>query len=371
MIVRTAQIKFGSYKHREGPYFWGQSKIAPFKNPTPGQILLETVMATESQGGKPAAVNLYDTCDVTLGLPQLCEAAGLLATKLLGVLHEAAPEAFAPLHAHLASIGGSFRKENGVWRFFNAQGQVVDTYAERQAFFYGGASGVKGTWKPKQKDFAIAWAAVLATCLDDERTFDAHTRYAANSLLSFVMPETAAILFPKGAQSVSNRGWKGAMQAIFVSFSANLPLNAHRNFQAFLKEQGHLRYDESFTIGMAQRLAFADGIGIYARRWDDIRRVVEQRYRVNLPDFASDLRAYGLEPGQAVAPDSLMTLEGVQRALLQLGYDVGPAGADGIWGRDTKGAIEDFQRDQGLVVDAAVGPKTRAALEKSLETDRA
>jgi hypothetical protein len=44
------------------------------------------------------------------------------------------------------------------------------------------------------------------------------------------------------------------------------------------------------------------------------------------------------------------TISQIQRALLDRGYDVGPAGVDNVLGRDTKAALAKFQKDNGLPV---------------------
>lgn len=54
-----------------------------------------------------------------------------------------------------------------------------------------------------------------------------------------------------------------------------------------------------------------------------------------------------------------------QEMLKTLGYDPGPI--DGKRGPLTDAAIRAFQRDRGLVVDAIVGPATRAALVRALD----
>lgn len=54
----------------------------------------------------------------------------------------------------------------------------------------------------------------------------------------------------------------------------------------------------------------------------------------------------------------------VQKALLELGYDVGAV--DGIIGTKTRAAIRQFQKDQGLKADAIVGENTAAAMNASL-----
>lgn len=54
----------------------------------------------------------------------------------------------------------------------------------------------------------------------------------------------------------------------------------------------------------------------------------------------------------------------VQKALLELGYDVGAI--DGIIGTKTRAAIRQFQKDQGLKADAIVGENTAAAMNAAL-----
>lgn len=55
-----------------------------------------------------------------------------------------------------------------------------------------------------------------------------------------------------------------------------------------------------------------------------------------------------------------------QAALHALGYDLGPAGVDGVWGNDSKAALLAFQGNEGLVVDGRWGPKTEAAIRRAL-----
>lgn len=55
----------------------------------------------------------------------------------------------------------------------------------------------------------------------------------------------------------------------------------------------------------------------------------------------------------------------VQAILADLGYDLGPAGVDGDFGRKTEEAVIAFQRKNGLIADGVVGPLTYEALEKA------
>lgn len=57
-------------------------------------------------------------------------------------------------------------------------------------------------------------------------------------------------------------------------------------------------------------------------------------------------------------------LEGVQNALIKLGYE--PGSADGIDGPKTQHAVRKFQGDVSIAVDGIVGPDTKGALVSQL-----
>ena len=63
-----------------------------------------------------------------------------------------------------------------------------------------------------------------------------------------------------------------------------------------------------------------------------------------------------------IAGDRGLAVEDIQQRLLVLGYDIGPAGVDGVLLGDTLTAITQFQADRGLPSDGVVGDKTWAAL---------
>lgn len=61
-----------------------------------------------------------------------------------------------------------------------------------------------------------------------------------------------------------------------------------------------------------------------------------------------------------------MTFQEFQQALIDLGYDLGPAGADGVPGRLTQAAILAFKATVGLSNTTTVGPQTVAAVQAAL-----
>ena len=56
----------------------------------------------------------------------------------------------------------------------------------------------------------------------------------------------------------------------------------------------------------------------------------------------------------------------LQTMLDKLGYDLGPCGIDGDFGKATEAAVRSFQSDHRLTVDGIVGPATYGELEKSV-----
>lgn len=56
----------------------------------------------------------------------------------------------------------------------------------------------------------------------------------------------------------------------------------------------------------------------------------------------------------------------IQKALIALGYDVGPRGVDGIRGPNTTEAVKKLQEKLGVSIDGDPGPETVAALNKLL-----
>jgi hypothetical protein len=62
----------------------------------------------------------------------------------------------------------------------------------------------------------------------------------------------------------------------------------------------------------------------------------------------------------------LRTTQGLQLALVTLGYDPGPI--DGLYGLQTASAVRAFQTANGLIVDGIAGVQTRSALRGTLNS---
>ena len=84
-------------------------------------------------------------------------------------------------------------------------------------------------------------------------------------------------------------------------------------------------------------------------------------------------------PEKEIAPGSRLLKKGMegsdvkslQEALMKLGYELPDYGADGKFGSETKDALMDFQKDEGLEVDGEYGEKSHAALMDALSDEEA
>ncbi|PSP05212.1 MAG: hypothetical protein BRC51_05810, partial [Cyanobacteria bacterium SW_12_48_29] len=72
------------------------------------------------------------------------------------------------------------------------------------------------------------------------------------------------------------------------------------------------------------------------------------------PDYPGYLLEY--EPGEPL--EDRPAVEQWQKQLEELGYDIGEAGVDGLYGSDTEAATIEFQKDKKIKVDGIVGPHT-------------
>jgi len=75
-------------------------------------------------------------------------------------------------------------------------------------------------------------------------------------------------------------------------------------------------------------------------------------------NFTGRVLYLGVEPGEDIAR--------VQEILQALGYYTGAI--DGIYGTGTRNAVQNLQRDYGLIPDGVVGPNTYEILEKLYDT---
>jgi hypothetical protein len=361
-MTTQTDVKWGSYKDYEGAYFHGSKKFVLPPNPTPNQLVMSVITSTE--GGAPDGINAYDRCIISVGYIQWCEAAFFLVSNLLGNILSKNPNLVEPLKPALQASGATFKPKTpgGKWRFFVGDNEV-DERPEQTKLFLLNSTGLRGSWDDPSKAHVKLWTASMANLLVQPEAEAIQVEYTAARVKTFATKEAAAILF----DGQPDTGWVGGLRAGYLSFAANLPAVASKQLLEAVKSTTAPKWSKDWCISVLKQLTFGPGITIYPGRYNKIRPVIEKNYGVDLPDFADELKTWqgvqddGIDPPVELEP-AFQTVEEIQTFLISLGYDLGPAGADGRLGTKTTEAISTFQRLNGLSSDGVVGPKTRAKM---------
>lgn len=318
-------------------------------------------VAISTEGAAADAFNGYDRGVYSISYIQLLGSNGT-AGRLLAFLAERDPHATSAELARWLQGRGVRLEKNG---------QMVKTgvlAGEAMALALYGCNGTIGSWRPENKALAEQFALKVISRTREGRAPELALQFVKENLFGFVMPRTLQALYG-GGQDLVGSGWRGALQALFLSFSANLPEVADQRLWAYVakcQEQGlSTDFDDpGFVRGAARELTFGPLIAIYPERYDKIRPEVERLYGVDLPDSAALLDSYT----RAERPTlKYVGVREIQQMLLRLGYNLGPGGADGSYGSKTREAVILFQARRGLVADGKAGAKTVAALAKACE----
>lgn len=357
MTTQPITILSGNYKQWEGYWTRGSCPVVLPPNPTAAEKQLLVVTATE--GGRWDAINMYDRMIVSVGAIQWGEASMYGVSDMLGLVQLRDPELLAPLKEPMHLSNGAYgRNEKNRFRFFEAGNNEVDTLVEQQQQFLLHSTGLKGSWDPESSAHAKAWLRGLSQVFQQPEAQRIQAEYTTSRLMGFMTKAARDILVVDNPSK-----WGRMILAAYISYAANLPAVASEQLTIAAKTTKYPFGSEGWCIDVLKQLTFGAGIGIYPHRYNAIRPVLERLYGVDLPDLATDL---GWKPPELVAQFALHTPKGIQEALLALGYDLGPQGADGKIGAKTTSALLTFQQLNGLKVDGVAGPQTTNALARAM-----
>lgn len=360
-MVLPAEIGWGSYRNFEGPWYKGK---CPYKVPGSPSIE-EQIMAviTATEGGKFDAFNGYDGCGWTSGIIQWIEKGQFSVSDMLGDVIALRADLVAPTRKMADSAGYTFMKNGkGRYRFFD-HGNEVDTFDEQKKLFYVHGDGTKGTWDDGTKLYARQWAAAISTVWESPEAQSVQLQFTAARLSSFMQPYAKGIF-----ASMPNSGLAHGLRAAYLSFAANNPTWANNALKVGVNGSKAALWSMDWAVDIIRSLTFTPRVAIYPHRYDCIRPVLEQQYGMQLPDFSNDLKAWTASTGIPAGIDTRT----LQRALISLGYDLGPAKDDGVYGEKTKAAVLTLEQLSGSVpveaqdgmVDVYTFPALCAALEE-------
>jgi len=359
-MATSADIGWGGYKNYEGPFYRGRMKYRLPEQSTEEDRILAVITATE--GGHLDAYNGYDRCIRTSGLVQWCDRAPQHSVDdMLGKVAEKKRSLLEPVDRMLKLTGYEFRKTSrGKWRAHKGD-QVVDSAGRQCALFFLHSDGKKGSWDAASKLHAREWAAATSTVWESVEAQKVQRAYTGRRLLGFALPKARQLI-----NQAPDDGVGRAFTAAYLSFAANNPTWAWRALEAALSEwNGRPLWSEQWLIHVLKSLTFHPSVAIYPHRYKAIRPVLERLYGVDLPDFPNELKAWSDKYGYK----GYITTMALQRALITLGYDLGPAGADDSFGKMTRAALQEFEHDYGVPEsyrDGSPDEFTVPSLEKAL-----
>ncbi len=107
------------------------------------------------------------------------------------------------------------------------------------------------------------------------------------------------------------------------------------------------------------------GIASGRRHLPHLQRTIGDGHDLQSPRFAGDpvLEACFDNERLLKVGASGPAVEKIQLALIDLGFPLPRFGVDGIFGSETRAAVQDYQRAKGLVADGIVGPITMGSLD--------
>lgn len=358
-MVQASEIGWGSYSAFEGPFFAGRSPVKVHPGTGAEMVVMVTAAA---EGGHYDAWNGYDSCGWTSGAIQWCENHQFSVSDMLGKVADGQYAELESVTEYADSVGVDFEKDpNGRWRFkFRDSRGFVDNNLKQQQLFYRAGNGNKGTWSNDTKVYAKGWAAAISTLWEDEEMQAVQCEYTYSRLPQF-LTQSAKNFFTSRPDSPTS----DAMYAAYMSFAVNNPSWASSSLQQSLGTVSCVMWSQDHLIHLLKHLTFDPRVAIYPARYNAIRPVLETLYAVQLPDFAVELQQWSEDTGMPTD----FTTKRLQTALIHLGYDLGPTGADGGYGKYTKDALFHFEQSNGVPPDKQDGiidEYTYPALVKAL-----
>lgn len=340
-MVQANEIGWGSYGQFEGPYFLGRAPFVLPESPSPAEETMAVITAAE--GGHYDAWNGYDSCGWTSGVIQWCEGNGQYSVSdMLGAVADQDQTLLSGLRDYASSVAVGFeRTPEGKWRFQFKDGRsFVDNPLKQQQLFYKTGNGNKGTWTPATTAYGKGWAAAISSVWEQPGAQSIQCSFTAGKLSQFFTSSAKLFFSTMPSTPVAQAMWSS-----YASFAVNNPSWASSALaQSVTSYSGQPYWEEEHLIHLLKHLTFDPRVAIYPARYNAIRPVLEKLYSVQLPDFAVELQQWAIDTG---LPTTITTKQ-LQEALISLGYDLGPTGADGSYGGKTKAALFSFEQSHGV-----------------------
>lgn len=363
-MLTLGDIRWGSYKTFEGPWTLGEHPYTLPDNATQSEKVMAVITATE--GGRYDAVNMYDVCLWTAGIIQWCNRAPQRSVdSMLSRIAEADARILTPLTKLAQERGYQYARRSNQWQFLSPDYGELSTPERQRQLYFAGSSGEVGAWTEEQKHWARRWCLATAQVLGHPEAKRLQVMFTVPRLHSYFAHKSGAELLRRRPETPVGYAW----EALYLSYAANNPLKASQAVENALRDSAGVMepWTVSWLANMAWHMIFDPGIAIYPHRYEKVRPVIERLWGVDLPDAAGETEKWAARnhlDSRWLDPVEL------QRALVALGYDIGPSGADGVMGQKTREALMLFERRNNVPEshrDGMPDRHTLHALEAALE----
>jgi len=192
---------------------------------------------------------------------------------------------------------------------------------------------------------------------------------ARSAQANFIVPRLRRYAFKESAKFIEKGSELGTpasrcFVAAYLTFAINNPTRANKHLLIGDKESKHPRFSLPWLIDVLKELTFGPKIALYAHRYNAIRKHLEKHYEVDLPDLADELMKWRVKVGFSWLPST----KEIQMALIALGHDLGPKGADDDYGPKTTEQVLLFEQTHEVPdPDGLPDPIMVQRLEQALE----
>lgn len=321
------KVSWGKYRSLSGPFTHGDVPVL-------NEMCAEIRVIAATEGGSWNAVNMYDAGIISVGCLQVIE-------NRLGYV--------SSLFQEFVKKGVDVNRYlyDSVGIRFNADGRfVLDKSTDPRYVWLLGSD--QKSWSSEQTEHATKCCQAMAKTLGLPLAVEAQRNWIRKGFLSrFFFSGDAEQLVREYKDPNACERHQYAAYLCYLSFAVNLPAKAARMLSSY-KSATKLPYGSvEWCRGMAQTLGYKSGIDIWPGRFRKIVVTIEQITGVDLADVEQEPEKLGV------------SIKRVQEILNKLGASLV---VDGIYGKMTKRAVKDFQKQFNLKVDGIVGPKTTLAL---------
>lgn len=285
--IKPEQMKWGSYRDREGCFHLGTLKVEAPKSDAPFAEKVVALVAA-AEGGAWNSMNMYDSGLLSLGAIQFIDSAPqFFVTDMLDSLSKKIGEdaVRSMIQPALQLVNAEYKMEpvSGKYKYF-IDGKVVATKLQQNILYFGDSTGnVKGTFDAVKKKICRTWGSCIMNLMTLPGAIDVQAEYTYKRILTTFLWGKAKPLF--NTPGLAEYGWQAAIRALVVSYAVNSPATAMRRVDAFVAKTTEAPWTPIWCLEMLRAVAVDGGIKIWSDRYKSQITATKNIFGVELPSW--------------------------------------------------------------------------------------